>query len=309
MLALLAFLALPSAAHGAESWLKAETLSEPGTYNDSARLATNSPGDAAVIWSELGGGSHIRVSTREPNQKWTPSERLSGPGHAQGGAVGVDPQGRITAVWIEGGATMYATKAPDGSWADAQEIPDDVEARGTADLFVASDGTATAVWVGGGLTANLYEIRAARRPPGGAWSEPEAISPQGSAVPRIEGDTAGNVTVSYTHEVSGGRYIEAVDRPNSGPWSDPVALGGPALSDNVSDLVVAPNSGRATVFWQDGGPADQLGARTRIPGRGGRRRRTSPAARQAGSASTRAIAPPSTARASSRRRGSRTARC
>ena len=67
------------------------------------------------------------------------------------------------------------------------------------DLFVASDGTATAVWQKG--TTNTLVIRAARRPPGGAWSSVETISPAWSYRPHIEGDIAGDITVSYTHEL------------------------------------------------------------------------------------------------------------
>ena len=90
---------------------------------------------------------------------------------------------------------------------------------------------------------------------------------RGRTAPHIEGDTAGDVTVSFTHDVTGGqRYIYAVDRPNSGPWGTQTPLGGPLLADNISDLVVAPNSGRATVFWQDGDRQAPLAARMRAAG-------------------------------------------
>ena len=115
-----------------------------------------------------------------------------------------------------------------------------------------------------GATADTLVIRTARRPLGGAWSAVETISPPWSYRPHIEGDTAGDVSVSYTRDVTGGhRYIYAVDRPNSGPWGAQTPLAGPALTDNISDLVVAPNSGRASVFWQDGRLAAPLAARTR----------------------------------------------
>src|SRR5919197_2409963 len=102
LIALGACAACPAAAPAAESWLQPETLSKPGTSNDRARIATNSPGVAAVIWTEFANGRtprfRTRVSTREPDSKWTPSERLSGNGEASdGGDVGVDPQGRMTA--------------------------------------------------------------------------------------------------------------------------------------------------------------------------------------------------------------------
>ena len=252
-----------------------ETLSEPGTANDSARIATNSPGVAALIWTEFANGRtprfRIRVSTREPDGAWAPSEQLSGAGEAGAGAVGVDPQGRITAVWDEAGTVKWADKARASRGREAQAIPDG--AGGKPDLFVASDGTATAVWQKG-TTADTLVIRTARRPLGGAWSAVETISPAWSYRPHIEGDTAGDVTVSYTHDAAGGsqRYIYAVDRPNSGPWGTQTPLAGPAITDNISDLVVAPNSGRATVFWQDGSISAPLAARTRDRGRGLERR-------------------------------------
>jgi hypothetical protein len=271
LIAALACLALAGTASAAESWLQPETLSKPGTDNDQAELATNSPGVAAVIWTEFANNRtprfRVRVSTRQPNARWAPSQQLSGAGEAGSGAIGVDPQGRITAVWSEGLAStmMWAVKLPGQAWSAAQPITDGD--GGNPDLFVASDGTATAVWQKG-TTADTLVIRTARRPPGGPWSSVETISPAWSYRPHIEGDTAGDVTVSYTHDAGGGsqRYIYAVDRPNSGPWGAQTPLAGPAITDNVSDLVVAPNSGLAAVFWQDGGLTAPMGARTRALG-------------------------------------------
>ena len=158
----------------------------------------------------------------------------------------------------------WATKAPGEPWTAAQPIPDG--AGGKPDLFVASDGTATAVWQQGGAPSIV--IRTARRPLGGEWSAVETISPPWSYRPHIEGDTAGNVTVSYTRDAAGGgqRYIYAVDRPNGSAWGAQTPVAGPAITDNISDLVVAPNSGRATVFWQDGSIVAPLAARVRALG-------------------------------------------
>src|SRR5687767_10730513 len=98
--------ALPASSYAAEAWLQPETLSKPGTDNDQATVATNSPGVAAVIWTEFANNRtprfRVRVSTRQPNAKWAPSQQLSGTEEAGSGAIGVDPQGRITAVWSEG---------------------------------------------------------------------------------------------------------------------------------------------------------------------------------------------------------------
>jgi hypothetical protein len=265
-----AIAALPASSYAAEGWLQPETLSKPGTDNDAVDLATNSPGVAAVIWTEFVGNRTprfaVRVSTRQPNARWAPSQQLSGAGEAGSGAIGVDPQGRITAVWSEGLASkmMWAVKLPGQAWSAAEPIPDGD--GGNPDIFVASDGTATAVWQKG-TTADTLVIRAARRPAGGAWSAVETISPTWSYRPHIEGDTAGNVSVSYTHEAAGSqRYIYAVDRPNSGPWGTQTPVAGPAITDNISDLVVAPNSGLAAVFWQDGSTTAPMAARTRSLG-------------------------------------------
>lgn len=256
--------ALPASSYAAEAWLQPETLSQAGTANDQADLAVNSPGVAAAIWTEFANGRtprfRARVSTRQPTGGWAASQQLSGAGEVGSGAVGVDPQGRITAVWDEAGKMMWAAKLPGQAWTPAEAIPDGD--GGNPDLFVASDGTATAVWQKG-TTADTLVIRAARRTLGGAWSSVETISPAWSYRAHIEGDTAGNVTVSYTRDVTGGRHIYAVDRPNAGPWGTQTPLAGPAITDNVSELVVAPNSGLASVFWQDGGISSPMAARTR----------------------------------------------
>jgi hypothetical protein len=126
---------------------------------------------------------------------------------------------------------------------------------------VATDGTATAVWQSG--PAGSLAIKTARRPLGGAWSSIESLSTGGNAFrAHIEGDIAGDISVSYTRDFTN---FVAVDRPNSGPWGTPVTIAGPSLADNVSDLVVAPNGGAATVFWQNGDFSAPLTARTRAP--------------------------------------------
>ena len=259
--------ALPAGAQGAESWLQPEMLSTADTHNDAVDLATNSPGVAAAVWTEFANGRtprfRLRVSTRAIDGAWVSSQQLSGAGEVGAGAVGVDPQGRITVVWDEAGKMMWASHAPGEPWTGAEPIADGD--GGNPDLFVASDGTATAVWQKG-TTIDTLVIRAARRPPGGAWSSVETISPTWSYRAHVEGDTAGDVTVSYTHDVPGGRYIYAVDRRAGGTWGTQSPLGGPVLADNVSELVVAPNSGQASVFWQNGNLAAPLAARTGLAG-------------------------------------------
>ena len=126
----------------------------------------------------------MRVSTREPDGAWVPSEQLSGAGEAGAGAVGVDPQGRITAVWDEAGKVMWSDKAAGQPWTPAQAIPDGDGQK--PDLFVASDGTATAVWQKG-TTIDTYVIRTTHRPLGGAWSAVETISPAWSDRPARRG--------------------------------------------------------------------------------------------------------------------------
>jgi hypothetical protein len=250
-------------AYGAESWHQPVTFAEPGTANDHARIATNSPGIAAVVWEEFANGRtprfRVRVATRTADGAWSSSQQLSGAGEATGPAAGVDPQGRITAVWSEGDKIMWSDHAPGSPWTGAQQIPG--ATGGKPDLFVASDGTATAVWQSG--PAGSLAIKTARRPLGGAWSSIESLSTSGNAFrAHIEGDIAGDISVSYTRDFTN---FVAVDRPNSGPWGTPVTLAGPTLADNVSDLVVAPNSGAATVFWQNGDLSAPLTARTRAP--------------------------------------------
>ena len=160
-------------------------------------------------------------------------------------------------MWSEADKVMWADKAPGSPWTAGQQIPG--ATGGNPDLFVATDGTATAVWQSG--PGGTLAIKSARRPLGGAWSSIDSLSTGGNSFrAHIEGDIAGDVSVSYTRDLTN---FVAVDRPNSGPWGTPVTIAGPTLADNVSDLVVAPNSGAATVFWQNGDFGAPLTARTR----------------------------------------------
>ena len=137
---LIAVLAFPASALGAESWRSPEPLSQAGTANDTARIATNSPGVAALIWTEFANGRtprfRIRCLHAPADSTWTPSEQLSGAGEVGSGAVGVDPQGRITAVSGRGGRRCSsATKAPGQPWTAAQPIPDGAAASPTCALL------------------------------------------------------------------------------------------------------------------------------------------------------------------------------
>ena len=60
LIALGACAACPAAAPAAESWLQPETLSQPGTSNDRARIATNSPGSSSRGGKKSGSGSSSR---------------------------------------------------------------------------------------------------------------------------------------------------------------------------------------------------------------------------------------------------------
>ena len=241
----------------------------------------------------------MRVSTREPDEAWVPSEQLSGAGEAGSGAVGVDPQGRITAVWDEAGKVMWADKAPGQPWTEAQAIPDGD--GGKPDLFVASDGTATAVWQKG-TTADTLVIRTARRPLGGPWSAVETISPGGSYRPHIEGDTAGDVTVSYTHEARREPALHLRGRP---PQQRTVGRADPGRRPGDHRQHLRPR-GRAQQRPGDGLLAERIDKRA--DGRAGARRRARPGApaRRPRSPATppgawtcrSATAPPSTAWAS-----------
>jgi hypothetical protein len=76
----------------------------------------------------------VRAATRTADGTWSPAQQLSGAGEASGPAVGVDPQGRITAVWSEGDKIMWAGKAPGSGWTGAQQT--------TITLYRATSGRA-----------------------------------------------------------------------------------------------------------------------------------------------------------------------
>ena len=261
---------LPAASHGAESWLQPEPLSQPGTYNATARIATNSPGVAAVVWTEFANDRtpryRVRVSTREPDGAWVPSEQLSGAGEAGAGAVGVDPQGRITAVWDEAGKVMWSDKAA-GPGVDAGAGDPGRGRREAGPVRRLRRHRDRGLAEGHDRRHLRHQDRAppARRLMVGRSRRsrrPGRIAPTSRVTPRATSPCPTRTTPAAAAQ----RYIYAVDRPNSGPWGTQTPIAGPAITDNISDLVVAPNSGRATVFWQDGSTSAPMAARTRDPG-------------------------------------------
>ena len=173
--------------------------------------------------------------------------------------LGFDKDGNAIAVGVGAGAGGVATvramtRPPGGQW--SASVP--VSGSGDSDpaaphVAVDPDGNAVAVW--SAINAGERVVQAARRPAGGAWSDPVVISGGGDVLSgndEVAIDAQGNATAiwaEFSSSVSPSAYVVRSARlPSGGTWSGPANLSddGGALSN--PKLAVDPQGG-VTAVW------------------------------------------------------------
>jgi hypothetical protein len=170
--------------------------SEPTTISDTAgscQLATGSDGevDMALVDRATETGT-IEVLRKQAGGEWSAPVAISGDDDASRPRIAVDPQGLATATWAAFGPDGYRVRSSSrdaaGAWSQPVELssPDGTNTPWdgpTPQLVVDQDGNATASWrvlagpdvypYGG----EYFQLRAARRPAGGAWTPAVDLSP------------------------------------------------------------------------------------------------------------------------------------
>ena len=157
-------------------------------------------------------------------------------------------------------AVVAMIPTPAMAWGSAQTLTATGEGGQSPRMAVAPDGDVTAVWAR--YTGSGRVIRAARRPSGGAWSDPVTLSGtgvvhDGTQGPSVVVDGEGTATVVWTRRVNGEHRVEAVRRRAGGAWSNPTVLRQTAWQVGPPEVTVD-GSGRVYVAWSRSRGVDRL---------------------------------------------------
>jgi hypothetical protein len=235
-------------------WSAPEPVSEPTHDSVDVHVAMDPKSGAAVlVWQQYdGSGFTLRATQRTLGGSWSAPVVVSAPGqNAQSPRVGF-AGGVATALWLRSDGSVERTEASSallgGSWSAPVYLSAPGYAASEATLAVEADGTARALWSRIGTTS--YVIQAVTLPPGGTWSQPVVLTPDGPGFeairPSIAVDPVGGGVFAAWDEQIGATQVEAqvAHSTPSGSWTSPEPVGeaapgsAPALGvDGVGDAV------------------------------------------------------------------------
>jgi hypothetical protein len=222
----------------------APTLSDTAQNADTAKVAMNDRGDAAVVWLRSNATNEIaQARVRPAGGAFAPTVDLSSAG-ADAGApdVAIDPLGRATAVWTRSNLVesrfLTAAGALDGG---IDNVSDTAESVSAPTVALDANNNAVAVWTGGTLT------KAASRPSRGSFGAPQTISSPGdsNALPLVAMDPAGNAFAVWTQSLT---TIQAARRPPNGTFGGVEDVSRPP-GQGVIPSLAADGEGNAIVGW------------------------------------------------------------
>jgi PKD domain len=268
--------AAPAASAG--GWLPPQDLSAAGRDATNPAVAMADSGATTAIWEKHNSkdaGFHGEAATREPGQAF------SSPAELVGGVT--DPQlemtggGQAVAVWKRlvnpPGVYMIqdATRPPGGAFgapADAAEMPATVIPNGLQ-MALNDNGDVAIAWTrtdpGSSVEKNATFVEATVGHAGGAFSEPEHVSPPieppiektptefihlNAFEPSVAIDQAGDVVVVWSYFDGTNFVIEAATRPAGGVFSAPKVISSSGV-DSAEPEVAMDGSGSAIAVWEE----------------------------------------------------------
>ena len=110
-------------ANGWEPQTQVDTDRGDQDYGYDPQVAVDPFGDALAVWQGGSADPHVWSSHQIQGEGWQPSVRLDSASNAQLPLVGVDAEGKGTAVWYQGGAPgegLWANRYSDEATADAR---------------------------------------------------------------------------------------------------------------------------------------------------------------------------------------------
>lgn len=244
------------------AWHEPEPLSSGTSNHNNPKAGINDDGDISALWCATPPGQFSSVAeaaSRPAAGRWSQSRVVSAPNMTPSFAQLVVPRtGPALAGWDgfdeDRGARFVqaATAKADGSWSDAVTVS---EPGAVSAEFVIDDSRNTwAAWMRC-PDPNVYkfEIRAAFRPPGGAWQPERTLTDATNAWnARLAVDQVGGAGIAWNLDVDGSRrsVIEFASCESSGGWSPSVQISPPGHHASLTALAHS-SDGRAVATWNE----------------------------------------------------------
>lgn len=156
-----------------------------------------------------------------------------------------------------------AVAAP--TWLPGQTLSAPGTETGGAQVGLAANGDAVAVWGAGEFTDAV--IQAAHREAGGSWSAPVTISaPALSSAPRLAVDPSGEAVALWRRYDGANFRAQAASRAPGGDWTAPINISPPGV-EAYDPAVAIDGAGQITAVWSRyDGFGFRVQARTRTAG-------------------------------------------
>ena len=222
-----------------------------GSYEaEVPQLALSPAGEAVVIWGAYyNEESGVSIASRPPDGPWGGARWLGNPGPFPEPQVAMSTRGEPIGAWAEtpeGGAeskVRVTTRTPAGKWKVKTLVP---EGYGIGPRIVTEPGGRVSVLWNEWKSFDEQMIVSSRHFPGGTWSEPGSVVPEGLQLPGL-----GESPIAVTREgeaialwigdspLGEQRAIFSSSRRRPQPWSEPTQVyasatgrlwGGPQLA-------------------------------------------------------------------------------
>lgn len=241
-------------------WSDPSDLSLSGGDAFFAELALDAKGNAIAVWSRYNGSNYVvQGAFKEYKHAWNSPVDISNDTVLGRDAIApkivIDSQGYATVVWqISDGTNnaiqMVSKTFKAASWSSPVNISfSQPEGLGGIQPQIGVDlnGNAIAVWINTAYSM----IQASTKFFGENWSSPLDLSCCGNAIEgaQIGIDHHGNATVLWSRYDGVNWIIQAVTKPFSGMWSDPIDLSA-AGQDAVNPQLSVSGIGNAIAVWQ-----------------------------------------------------------
>ena len=241
---------------------KVQVSDQKGTKFLGPRIALDSSGNAYVAWTDnrtYGDTGDIYFAYHPAGGQWSANRRVNTEVAEEQWHVAIAVGGgQCVAVWEdERVADVFgSTRLPGGDWGGPVRVSDGerLAIQQEADIAVAPDGKAVAVWRDGrGGQDGIYS---ARRPAGGAWGPNERVNdnwvPATAQTPSVAVDTAGNAYCVWEDERNGNPDVYFAHRPNGGAWSANIRVNDDTGNAPQRDPAIAVDpAGNAYIVWGD----------------------------------------------------------
>jgi hypothetical protein len=244
------------------TWLAADVLSNPITGARGPQISVGSAGTFTAVWYRAQNqNQNLIESSRYTAGSWAAAVPLSTEENAVISRVVTDDLGRVIAVWraqlvANDPTAPYVARAArfsGGSWGAPQTISSGTQSVEAPQVAIDGDGNAIATWHQSDgantlIRVNRYSVGS------GLWQAvPETLSATGGNAlnPRIESDSAGNMTILWRRFDSAGYSVIQTRKytQSSGLWGVVVNLSATGRQANSQRLAVDP-AGNVTAVWR-----------------------------------------------------------